>query len=941
MGMENDILKDFLSECKENLELLDQQFVELEQNPEDAELIKSIFRTIHTIKGTSGFFGFTTLEGIAHFGEDILSKLRDGTIRNNEDITTMLLKAVDHIKAIIIALEQTGKEPDDLAYLDFIVELRNFAEKVIKNKQGRQPGRQEDAQASLSSSGLADNTQREVPKDDASSVSSGGSDDTADTSVDISSQPSTSPVTSPVTGASAEASLIKEPAAANPDRGDNKPAAPATASAVTAQNQHLTETHVRVDVQLLDSLMNLAGELVLSRNRLTQLANQMNNVDLLAANQHMSLIVTEMQTQIMKTRMQPIGNVFNKFPRIVRDLAKTAQKQVQLRIEGAETELDRSIIESIKDPLTHMVRNSIDHGVEHPDIRVQKDKPAMGTLVMRAYHEGGQVIIEIQDDGAGIDPNKIRSKAVEKGVIKPENANSLSDRDVLMLIFQPGFSTAEKVTNISGRGVGMDVVKTNIEKLGGVVDLQSEPGVGTTVKIKIPLTLAIIPALIVRTGGERYAIPQVNLVELVHLQPDVVARDVQLIGNAEFYRLRGEILPLVRLRDIFGLGADKDSQAPDEGPENRPEDKMDTLNIVVLNSGERQFGLVVDSINDSEEIVVKPLGDHLKHIPCYAGTTLMGDGRAALILDVVGIASTLNLRAEETLKQTKFVTESEVREEDQQFLLFFTVDPNEFFAIPLALVNRLDKIKASQIEHISGREVVQYRKKSMPVIRLENYLPISPLPEQDEYHLIVFNMNNKDIAFLVSKIEDSLNIVIDVDEENFRQDGILGSAIVRDRTTLFLDVYQIINIYNPDFFVRYGQNDAFLNNRILLAEDSSFYRNLLSSYLSAAGFNVTMSEDGQDAWEKLQQEPFDLVVTDIEMPRMNGLELTRKIREDAHLKTTPVIVVTSLSGEEDKRRAIQVGVDAYHAKLERDMVLKSVESLLSAQKDQNQLQQAA
>ncbi|MGQ9745268.1 MAG: hybrid sensor histidine kinase/response regulator [Dissulfurimicrobium sp.] len=929
MAVENDILKDFLSECKENLELLDQQFVELEQNPEDAELIKSIFRTIHTIKGTSGFFGFTTLEGIAHFGEDILSKLRDGTIRNNEDITTMLLKAVDHIKAIISVLEQTGKEPDDLAYLDFIVELRNFAEKITKNK----PSRQEDTQAPLSSPGPADNTQRETPKDDASS---GGS---SDTSVDISvSQPSTPPVTG---ASSAEASLTKEPVAASLDPGDNKRVAPATASAVTAQTQHLTETHVRVDVQLLDNLMNLAGELVLSRNRLTQLANQINNIDLLTASQHMSLIVTEMQTQIMKTRMQPIGNVFNKFPRIVRDLAKTAQKQVQLRIEGAETELDRSIIESIKDPLTHMVRNSIDHGIEHPDIRIQKGKPAMGTLIMRAYHEGGQVIIEIQDDGAGIDPKKIRSKAVEKGILKPEDANNLSDRDVLMLIFQPGFSTAEKVTNISGRGVGMDVVKTNIEKLGGVVDLQSEPGVGTTVKIKIPLTLAIIPALIVQTGGERYAIPQVNLVELVHLQPDVVARDVQLIGNAEFYRLRGEILPLVRLRDILGLGTDKDSQAPDEGLENKPEEKGDTLNIVVLNSGERQFGLVVDSINDSEEIVVKPLGDHLKHIPCYAGTTLMGDGRAALILDVVGIASTLNLRAEETLKQTKFVTESEIREEDQQFLLFFTVDPNEFFAIPLSLVNRLDKINANQIERVSGREVVQYRKKSMPVIRLENYLPISPLPEQDEYYLIVFNMNNKDIAFLVSKIEDSLNIAIDVDEENFRQDGILGSAIVRDRTTLFLDVYQIINIYNPDFFVRYGQNDVFSNSRILLAEDSSFYRNLLSSYLSAAGFNVTMSEDGQDAWEKLQQEAFDVVITDIEMPRMNGLELTRKIREDARLKGLPVIVVTSLSGEEGRRRAIQVGVDAYHAKLERDMVLKSVESLLSAKKNQNQLQQAA
>ncbi|MGC8736614.1 MAG: chemotaxis protein CheW [Dissulfurimicrobium sp.] len=927
MAIENDILKDFLSECKENLELLDQQFVELEQKPEDAELIKSIFRTIHTIKGTSGFFGFTTLEAIAHFGEDILSKLRDGTIRNNEDITTMLLRAVDHIKAIIVALEQTGKEPDDLTYLDFIVELRNFAEKVIKQPARTSPS--------------------ETAQTEVSGVEAGPSASTA--AIEQAAATPKIPETGTEMGTESETPTPLRSEAPKKTTNASESERPESSQSVSPPptQQHLTETHVRVDVQLLDNLMNLAGELVLSRNRLTQLANQMNNIDLLAANQHMSLIVTEMQTQIMKTRMQPIGNVFNKFPRIVRDLAKAAQKQIQLRIEGAETELDRSIIESIKDPLTHMVRNSIDHGIEPADIRIQKDKPAVGVLVMRAYHEGGQVIIEIQDDGAGIDPKKIRAKAVEKGLLTPEKAQALSDRDALMLIFQPGFSTAEKVTNISGRGVGMDVVKTNIEKLGGVVDLQSEPGVGTTVKIKIPLTLAIIPALIVKTAGERYAIPQVNLVELVHLQPETIARDVQLIGNAEFYRLRGQILPLVRLRDIFKLGRGADAGATTSSSKSNADNAVtveaadhETMNIVVLNSGERQFGLVVDSINDSEEIVVKPLGDHLKHIPCYAGTTLMGDGRAALILDVVGIASTLNLRAEETLKQTKLVAESGVKEEDQQFLLLFTVNPDEFFAIPLALVNRLDKIKANRIEHISGREVIQYRKKSMPVIRLENYLPISPLPEQDEYHLIVFNMNDKDIAFLVSKIEDSINIAINVDEENFRQDGILGSAIIRDRTTLFLDVYQIINMYNPDFFIRYRQGSGFQGGRILLAEDSGFYRNLLSSYLSSAGFDVISAEDGQDAWEKLQQESFDIVITDIEMPRLSGFELTKKIREDERLKTIPVIVVTSLSGEDDKRRASRVGVDAFHAKLERDMVLKSVESLLNAQKVQN-LEQAA
>ena len=680
----------------------------------------------------------------------------------------------------------------------------------------------------------------------------------------------------------------------------------------------LTETHVRVDVHLLDKLMNLAGELVLSRNRLTQIANQLNNPDLLTANQRMSLAVTEIQEQIMKTRMQPIGNVFNKFPRIVRDLAKGAGKQVQLRIEGAETELDRSIIESIKDPLTHMVRNSIDHGIEPPEIRVQKEKPAAGTLTMRAYHEGGQVIIEIQDDGAGIDPEKIKAKAVEKGIITEEQARIMSDREALMLIFQPGFSTAEKVTNISGRGVGMDVVKSNIEKLGGTVELQSVVGQGTTVRIKIPLTLAIIPALIIGCGDQRYAIPQVNLEELVHLSREARAKDVQVIGSSEFYRLRGEILPLVRLRRILGL--------PDQAEEAGEEEGM---NIVVLNSGDRQFGLVVDSISDSEEIVVKPLGSHLKHIPFYAGTTLMGDGRVALILDVVGLSSYLKLKGEETLQQKAVAAERvAAAEEERQFLLLFTVGQDEYFALPLALVNRLDKIAASELEMVGGREVVQYRGHSMPVIRLENFLPISPVPEMDYYHLIVFHMNGKDIAFLVSQIDDSLDIAVEVEEHTFRQEGLLGSAIIKERTTLFIDVYQLIQMYDPDFFT-VPEEEVVRGARILLAEDSTFYRNLLSSYLEAAGFEVVTAEDGQQAWEKLQSEPFDLLITDIEMPNMDGFELTKQVRASEALKELPIIAVTSLSGEEDRRKGLDAGVNDYQPKLDRDQVLEAVSRLLA------------
>ncbi len=903
MGIEDDILKDFLAESKENLELLDQQFVELEQDPENSELIKSIFRTIHTIKGTSGFFGFTTLEGIAHFAEDILSKLRDGLVPVDEEITTILLQSVDYIKAILAELEQNGKEPVDTEYLDFIVDLRNFAEKIA-SKTGSSEGSDEVSGA--------ESAEAQAGGDDAVSEDEGPGkaeseekEQGAESSVAPDDQPEKKSATAPEPKVSEKL----------PEKKKQGPAAARKRISAPPATPTLTETHVRIDVHLLDQLMTLAGELVLSRNRLTQIANRISDPEFITANQRMSLVVTELQEQIMKTRMQPIGNVFNKFPRIVRDLARTAEKKVQLQIEGAETELDRSIIESIKDPLTHMVRNSIDHGIESPDIRVQKEKPAVGTLLMRAYHEGGQVIIEIVDDGAGIDPDKIRAKAVEKGVVTQEQAEALSDREALMLIFQPGFSTAEQVTNISGRGVGMDVVKTNIEKLGGTVELSSQVNLGTTVKIKIPLTLAIIPALIVTSAGQRYAIPQVNLVELVHLNKDQVQKDVQVIGSSEFYRLRGEILPLIRLRKALGT-TDVEVSAEEDGG----------LNIVVLNAGDRPFGLIVDSIADSEEIVVKPLGRHLKHIKLFAGTTLMGDGRVALILDVVGLTAAMAGSGEEGLKHGAVIAGTGI-DEERQFLLLCSIGPEEYFALPLALVNRLDKISADQIELVSGREVIQYRGHSMPVLRLENYLPITPLPEQDEYHLIVFHMNNKDVGFLVSKIDDSVDIAIDVEEETFKQEGILGSAIIKERTTLFLDVYQIISMHDPDFFTA-SRDEVPSDARILLAEDSSFYRNLLVSYLTAEGYEVITAEDGQQAWELFQQEDIDLVITDIEMPFMDGFELTRKIRNESSNSSVPIIAVTSLSGERDKRRGMEAGVDDYQPKLDRDQVLTAVTSLL-------------
>ena len=898
MSFDEEVLKDFITEAKENLERLDEEFVELEQNPEDKELLSSIFRTIHTIKGTAGFFGFKTLEAIAHFAEDILSKLRDGLVIADEETIDVLLKAVDYIKAIIAALEETGKEPVDETYLDFLVDLRNFADKVAQKAQGGASLPAEDKKEASQGETTKAEAEKPEAKEEEEQTAKEPSSEEAKEETKEETKEEAKPEKASSEDKKAE---VPKPSDSPQKKADKAP-----------PQVHLTESHVRVDVRLLDELMNLAGELVLSRNRLVQIASRINDSELQNATQNLSLVTTELQEKIMKTRMQPIGNVFNKFPRIVRDLARSTGKKVNLRIEGADTELDRSIIEAIKDPLTHLVRNAIDHGIEDPDERVQREKPPVGTLVLRAYHEGGQVVIEIEDDGRGIDVRKVKEKAVEKGLISLAEAEKLSDREALALIFKPGFSTAQKVTNISGRGVGMDVVKTNVEKLGGSIDIQTILGAGTTVRLKIPLTLAIIPALVVTCEGQRYAIPQVSLRELVGLSAET-RKNIHQIGDSEFFRLRGEIIPLIRLSRILGLETDP----------------KETESLVILNCGTMHFGLVVDEIWDSEEIVVKPLGKHFKDISIFAGATIMGDGKMALILDVVGISRQVGLKVEDVDRaQEEMAQKIGIPEDEQQFILLFNVSPEEQFAIPLALVARLDKISSDKLEFVGGKEIIQYRGRSIPIIRLENYLPIQPLPEQDEYHLLVFRERDNEVAFMVSRIVDSIQTSVNLDERLYKTEGILGSSIIKNKTTLFLDVHKIIEMHDPYFFVKLVPSEE-RHYRVLLAEDSPFFRQMIANYLESAGYEVVTAADGEEAWEKLQQGEYDVLVTDIEMPRMTGIELAKRVRADSRLADLPIMALTSLASDKDRRKGLEAGIDDYQVKLERSQVLEALANLLS------------
>lgn len=726
------IVKEFLVESYENLDQLDRDLVDLEGQPDDSERLASIFRTIHTIKGTAGFFGYSKLEGLTHVGENLLCKLRDGELLLSPAITTSLLAMVDGVREILANVESTGEEGngDYTATCEQLTGLLNEEQTLA---------------ASSSAIEILEVLERAVEEDQK-----------VEQELDAS---------APRTEAESDDAI----ASGNRQSESRGPG--------------VSDGNIRVDVALIDKLMNLVGELVLARNQILQFNNAQTDSAFLSTAQRLNLITTELQEGVMKTRMQPIGNIWNKFPRVVRDLALACGKQVRIDLEGKETELDKTIIEAIKDPLTHVVRNSVDHGVELPDVRIARGKPAEGRLLLRAYHEGGHVNIEISDDGGGINIERVKQKALDRGLVSRERLAHMSEREALNLIFLPGFSTAEKVSNISGRGVGMDVVRTNIERIGGTVDLQSVAGEGTTLKIKIPLTLAIIPALVVTSGGERYAIPQVSLLELVRLSGEQAQR-VERIHGAPIYRLRGRLLPLVYLNEQLQLDTDTQREA---------------VNIVVLQADERQFGLVVDGINDTEEIVVKPLGKQLKGNPLFAGATIMGDGRVALILDVVGIAQSANVVSQTRDRHLAGKTTAEEPRSQWQTLLLLGLGRDGRLAIPLSVVARLEEIRAEQIEMAGDQEVIQYRGQILPLIRIHDTLPRyrDQATSSDTLQVVVCADNGRTVGLVVDRILDIVETKLELKRQG-GQPAVLGSAVIQERVTDLLDVREVIRAAAPE-----------------------------------------------------------------------------------------------------------------------------------------------
>ncbi len=764
------------------------------------------------------------------------------------------------------------------------------------------------------------------------------------------------------------------PAVEQKAKDDPMPSSTPNASNASPPAANRQENSLRVNVKILDNLMTLAGELVLTRNQFMQAVSskRIQGIDNIC--QRLDLVTSELQESIMSTRMQPVGNVFNKFKRIVRDLSQKLGKETNLIIKGEEVELDKTIIEAIGDPLTHLVRNSVDHGLEMPADRVAAGKSAVGNLRLTAFHEGGQVMIAIEDDGAGINTEKVKAKALSMGLFDAVALEAMNQAELAKLIFLPGMSTAKEVSDVSGRGVGMDVVHTNISQVGGSVDIETDLGKGTLITIKLPLTLAIIPSLIVTAQGERFAIPQVNMIELVRIPASKVKDRIEKLGGALVMRLRGELLPLVRLVDALGIqekryedlkvgecnldrrlqvadrrtkDLDDQSDANDEGEMNtsdgerrdlatdRRKSRLSAYNILVVSAGDYHYGLIVDQLLDSEEIVVKPLGVHLRDCKCYAGATVQGDGRVALILDIVGISTLMKLKnvAKKVQEQTSRLADKSGQLADIQSLLIVRNSPQEQMAVPLDLVSRIERNRVDDIKITGGRKTINYRGGSLPLFSVDEVVKVSaPLQGRATFYTVVFMVNGKEVGMILSEVVDVVTGDFQIDEITHRQPGIMGSTIITGEITLLVDLFGVVAFLMPDWAEAMNTHLPISQSaNIMVVEDSPFFAKQIIDFLKDAGYTCYSAADGVEALEILAREKtnIDLILTDIEMPHMNGLEMTKKIREDKMFADLPIIAVTSLCGEVAEKRGLEAGINEYLVKLDREKIIKTVRKCLA------------
>jgi two-component system, chemotaxis family, sensor kinase CheA len=808
----DELLRDFLTETHESLDVVDVELVQFEREPNNREILAKVFRLVHTIKGTCSFVGLPRLEALAHAAEAVMGRFRDG-MPVTADAVSLILSTIDRIKEILEAIEHTAAEPAG-ADEDLIGALDRMAEGMLM------------------------------------------------------------------------------------------PAAPKAAPAERRDDSPLKAATMRVQVDTIEHLMTMVSELVLTRNQLLDIARRHEDAEFKASLARLSHVTVELQERVMKTRMQPIGNAWSKLPRMVRDLAVELGKEIDLETHGSDTELDRHVLEQIRDPLTHMVRNAADHGIEAPAERRAAGKPARATIWLRAFHEGGNIVIELSDDGRGLNAERIRAQAVAQGLVTEAEAEKLGDAQVHKLIFTRGFSTAVAVTSVSGRGVGMDVVQNNIDEIGGTIDVKTQRGRGTSFTIKIPLTLAIVSALIVECQGERFAIPQLAVVEVVKSETDAEHR-VEPIHDTRVLRLRDKLLPLESLRTLM-------QPAP-----LAPVDAEDGF-IVVMDVGGRSFGIVVDQVLHTEEIVVKPLSAKLRHVGLFSGSTILGDGSVILILDPNGAAAAIGLPLETTSITIERAPEVKPETEQLVSLIVFCAGSAEPKAVPVALVTRLEVIDAGAIEHSGGRAVVQYRGGLMPLVSL------GTIKREGRQALLVFMDRSRAVGLAVDKIVDIVEERLDIKVAS-RAPGVLGTAVLGGRATEILDIGHFLPQGFEDWFRRKDMRAEALGRRVLIVDDSAFFRTMLVPVLQAAGYAVATATGGHEALAMVQKDGrFTAIVSDIEMPEMNGFELAETLKGNPRTAHIPLIALSSFDAPATLARAREAGFGAFIAKFDRERLIAAL-----------------
>lgn len=875
-----EFIPSFIEEATGHINNLEAGLLNVDTENPDIEAINDLFRSVHSIKGTAGFFNLNNIVNVSHCMESVFDECRNGNRKLTDNDVDNLLAAIDCLKELIADV-MNSEEYDTSHILNTI--------KAMTGKDTEPPG---------------------LTTDDSSEMECDNE-------------------------AEAEAPILKK------------------------SSSIAVEDSVRVGVSLLNSLLNLASEMVLSRNQLLRnlepYRRNITGIDPIL--QSIDLITTQLQETIMQTRMQPVANVFNKFPRIIRDLSKKLDKEIELCIEGADVEMDKTIIESLADPLTHLVRNSADHGLESSSERLSAGKPPAGQINIKAYHEGGYVNIDIIDDGRGIDIEKVKQKAVDKGLVTNDDVNNYSEREILQFLFKPGFSTKTDITDMSGRGVGLDVVKTNIEKLGGSIELFTNPGNGTTIRLLLPLTLAIIPSLIVEVENQKFALPQANLQEIVRIKPGDVYRRIEYIHNSEVLRLRGRLLPIVHLASVLGLKRTYIDPASGERKEERRKTLYDQrrkydddnisrrtgysniIRIIVLKIGSRRFGIAVDVIHGSEEILVKALPKYVSECKCYSGVTIMGDGKIAMILDPEGIEQKAGLRFTE---ETEDKNENNIEHlyesmREQQNLLIFRVSGEEYLGIDLSLVSRVEEIKAEDIERVGDKEYIHFRNSSMRVIRPENFLPINSVDNKpNKYYVIIPKLIKNPMGIIAHKIEDTIHTSVSLDQETITGKGLFGSFIYDKKIILILNIYELFELVDPLKYTVKASKAVKGKNRVLLVEDTPFFLKIENDYLTSAGYKVTTACNGKEAVNILNNEEFDIVISDISMPVMDGIELVKRIRLDKRYGSMPVIALTSLTREDQIKAGLDAGFDFYEVKLDKNSLLEKVELALKKRERVNQ-----